>query len=60
MIEKDVFIFDNVVHMYDYSDENLKSKDIIPTLAAIIVGNDSASKLYVSSKAKIFSYTSLK
>ena len=34
---------------------NLKSKDIIPTLAAIIVGNDSASKLYVSSKAKIFS-----
>ena len=27
MIEKDVFIFDNVVHMYDYSDENLKSKE---------------------------------
>ena len=21
MIEKDVFIFDNVVHMYDYSDD---------------------------------------
>jgi hypothetical protein len=24
MIRDDVFIFDNVVHMYDYSDENLK------------------------------------
>ena len=32
----------------------LKSKDIIPSLAAIIVGNNPASKLYVSSKAKTF------
>ncbi len=27
MIRDDVFIFDNVVHMYDYSDENLKDPD---------------------------------
>ena len=34
---------------------DLKSKDIIPSLAAIIVGDNPASKLYVSSKAKAFS-----
>ena len=33
----------------------LKSKDIVPSLAAIIVGGNPASKLYVSSKAKTFS-----
>jgi len=33
----------------------LKSKDIVPSLAAIIVGDNPASKLYVSSKAKTFS-----
>ena len=33
----------------------LKSKDIIPSLAAIIVGDNPASKLYVNSKAKTFS-----
>jgi predicted TIM-barrel fold metal-dependent hydrolase len=27
MIRDDVFVFDNVVHMYDYSDENLKKPD---------------------------------
>ena len=32
----------------------LKSKDIVPSLAAIIVGDNPASKLYVSSKAKAF------
>ena len=26
MIRDDVFVFDNVVHMYDYSDENLVSE----------------------------------
>ena len=26
MIRDDVFVFDNVVHMYDYSDENLISE----------------------------------
>ena len=34
---------------------DLKSKDITPSLAAIIVGDNPASKLYVSSKAKAFS-----
>ena len=33
---------------------NLKSKGVIPQLAAIIVGENPASKLYVSSKAKTF------
>ena len=33
---------------------HLKSSDIIPGLAAIIVGNNPASELYVSSKAKTF------
>ena len=33
---------------------NLKSQDIIPSLAAIMVGNNPASKLYVSSKSKTF------
>ena len=33
---------------------NLKSRKIIPCLAAIIVGNNPASKLYVNSKAKTF------
>ena len=32
----------------------LKSKNIIPSLAVIIIGNDLASKLYVNSKAKAF------
>ena len=32
----------------------LKSKDIVPSLAAIIVGDNPASKLYVNSKAKTF------
>ena len=34
---------------------DLKKNNIIPSLAAIIVGDDAASKLYVSSKAKAFS-----
>ena len=34
--------------------ENLKLKDITPCLAAIIVGDNPASKLYVNSKAKTF------
>tara|TARA_Y100001970_G_scaffold106292_1_gene133242 strand:+ start:4019 stop:4903 length:885 start_codon:yes stop_codon:yes gene_type:complete len=33
---------------------NLKSEGIVPQLAAIIVGDNPASKLYVSSKAKTF------
>ena len=33
----------------------LKKNNIIPSLAAIIVGDNPASKLYVSSKAKAFS-----
>ena len=33
---------------------DLKSRKIIPCLAAIIVGNNPASKLYVNSKAKTF------
>ena len=33
---------------------NLKSKDITPSLAAIIVGDNPASKLYVNSKARTF------
>tara|TARA_B100000427_G_scaffold302250_1_gene285986 strand:+ start:166 stop:1047 length:882 start_codon:yes stop_codon:yes gene_type:complete len=33
---------------------DLKSKGVIPSLAAIIVGDNPASKLYVSSKAKAF------
>tara|TARA_B110000263_G_C15263005_1_gene489756 strand:+ start:560 stop:1441 length:882 start_codon:yes stop_codon:yes gene_type:complete len=35
--------------------KDLESKGITPSLAAIIVGNNPASKLYVSSKAKAFS-----
>ena len=35
--------------------KKLALKDVIPSLAAIIVGDDPASKLYVSSKAKAFS-----
>lgn len=35
--------------------KKLASKDIVPSLAAVIVGDDPASKLYVSSKAKAFS-----
>ena len=34
--------------------ENLKLKDITPCLAAIIVGDNPASKLYVNSKSKTF------
>ncbi len=34
--------------------KNLSKKDVIPSLAAIIVGDNPASKLYVSSKAKAF------
>ena len=32
----------------------LRLKDIVPSLAAIIVGDNPASKLYVNSKAKTF------
>ena len=32
----------------------LLDKDIIPTLAAVLVGNDSASEIYVNSKHKTF------
>lgn len=34
--------------------KNLSKKDVIPSLAAIIVGDNPASKLYVSSKTKAF------
>ena len=34
--------------------EKLKSQKIIPSLAVIIVGDNSASKLYVASKVKTF------
>ena len=32
----------------------LKKKNIIPKLAAILVGNDSASKIYVNTKHRTF------
>ncbi len=34
--------------------QNLKKNNIIPGLAAILVGNDSASKVYIKSKEKAF------
>ena len=34
--------------------KNLRDKNIVPTLAAILVGEDPASKIYVNTKHKIF------
>ena len=34
--------------------KKLKNKKIVPTLAAILIGDDSASKIYVNTKQKVF------
>lgn len=40
--------------------DNLKSKNIIPTLAVILVGNDQASQVYVNNKKKACEYIGIR
>ena len=44
----------NVIQKISNTISDLKSSNIVPKLAAILIGNNSASQIYVTSKAKFF------
>ena len=48
-------VSDNITEKLSSSIKDLKNKNIVPKLAAIIVGDNPASKIYVNSKSRFFS-----
>ena len=45
-------VSDNITEKLSSSIKDLKNKNIVPKLAAIIVGDNPASKIYVNSKCQ--------
>jgi methylenetetrahydrofolate dehydrogenase (NADP+)/methenyltetrahydrofolate cyclohydrolase len=54
LLLKGLLVSENIKSSLKKEIDLLKNKDIIPTLAAVLVGDDPASQIYVNSKHKTF------